>query len=162
VPGNLDGWLEQVMRLLDVPAGVTLVRESEPDLPPVSFDGEKLQSVIVNLVQNSFHAVLKRHAEQTLQGGSYRPHVAISVRKAANGGVRIEVRNNGAGMNEETLKHAFEPLFTTKARGTGLGLAIVRKVVEEHGSEVVLESRENAGTAISFVLTARGPSGQVQ
>ncbi|MCA1959529.1 MAG: ATP-binding protein, partial [Desulfomonile sp.] len=154
VLGNLDLWLEQVMRLIDVPKGVNLVRESDPGLPPVRYDGEKLQSVIINLVQNSFHAVLKR-AAQSPEDGSYSPEVVISMRKTPENGVCIAVADNGVGMDRETLAHACEPLFTTKARGTGLGLAIVHKVVGEHGSEVVIDSQESSGTTVSFELTAR-------
>jgi len=158
VPGNLDVWLEQVIKLLDVPKGVHLVRDSESGLPPVLYDAEKLQSVIVNLVQNSFHAVLKRAAAHSAEDGSYSPKVVISMRRTPEDGVCITVDDNGIGMDQETLAHACEPLFTTKARGTGLGLAVVHKVVAEHGSEVVIDSQEHSGTAISFVLTARRPS----
>lgn len=68
-------------------------------------------------------------------------------------GVVIEVEDNGVGMDEQTLREAFDPLFTTRARGTGLGLAIVRKIVEEHGGSVSLESEPNLGTKVTAILT---------
>jgi len=67
-------------------------------------------------------------------------------------GVVIEVEDNGVGMDEQTLREAFDPLFTTRARGTGLGLAIVRKIVEEHGGSVSLESEPNLGTKVTAIL----------
>ncbi len=67
-------------------------------------------------------------------------------------GVCIEVEDNGIGMDEETVKHAFEPLFTTRARGTGLGLAIVQKIVEEHGGSVSISSEPERGTKATVVI----------
>ncbi len=62
------------------------------------------------------------------------------------------MEDNGIGMDEETGRQAFEPLFTTRARGTGLGLAIVKKVVEEHGGSVSLKSEPNRGTKVTVVV----------
>ena len=58
------------------------------------------------------------------------------------------------GMDDKTAGRAFEPLFTTSARGTGLGLAIVRKIVEEHGGHVSLDSTQNRGTKVTLVIPA--------
>jgi signal transduction histidine kinase len=82
---------------------------------------------------------------------SYEPIVKVTT-EPIDKGLRIEVSDNGIGMDEETVRHAFEPLYTTKARGTGLGLSIVRKVAEEHGAKVFLHSHLNVGTTISVVL----------
>ncbi len=67
-------------------------------------------------------------------------------------GVSIEVEDNGIGMDEETAGHAFEPLFTTRARGTGLGQAIVEKIVEEHSGTVSFNSESNRGTKVTVVI----------
>ena len=70
-------------------------------------------------------------------------------------GVCIEVMDNGTGMDEETAGQAFEPLFTTRARGTGLGLTIVKKIVEEHGGTVSIESEPDRGTKTVVMLPIR-------
>jgi signal transduction histidine kinase len=66
----------------------------------------------------------------------------------------IEVEDNGIGMDDKIARRAFEPLFTTSARGTGLGLAIVRKIVEEHGGHVSMDSTPNRGTKVTLVIPA--------
>ena len=71
----------------------------------------------------------------------------------AEDGVCIEVEDNGIGMDEETARHVFEPLFTTRARGMGLGLAIVKKIVEEHGGTVSLDSGSERGTKATIVIS---------
>ncbi len=78
--------------------------------------------------------------EETRKG--YRSEVRINTRKSRNGIV----------MDEEMSKKAFEPLFTTRARETGLGLSLVRKIVEELGGTVSLESALDQGTKVSVVL----------
>jgi signal transduction histidine kinase len=57
-------------------------------------------------------------------------------------------------MDDKTASRAFEPLFTSSASGTGLGLAIVRKIVEEHGGHVSLDSTPNRWTKVTLVIPA--------
>jgi signal transduction histidine kinase/ActR/RegA family two-component response regulator len=68
--------------------------------------------------------------------------------------VRIEVRDNGTGMDASTLERAFDPFFTTKepGRGTGLGLSLVFGAVREHRGSVSLESRVGQGTSCAILL----------
>ena len=73
------------------------------------------------------------------------------------------MEDTGEGMDARTRERAFDEFFTTKATGSGLGLAFVRRVVEAHGGEVSLTSREGRGTIVSLRLPAwgaRGPSAQ--
>ena len=81
--------------------------------------------------------------------------------------VRIEIADTGAGMDEETLRRCFEPLFTTKgpSKGTGLGLPAARRVVVESGGSIeVRRARSGAGTTFEILLpdvgevAAGGPS----
>ena len=52
----------------------------------------------------------------------------------------IEVEDNGAGINAETLQRIFEPFFTTKPNGQGLGLSVVSKIVDDHGGLIEVKS----------------------
>jgi signal transduction histidine kinase len=66
---------------------------------------------------------------------------------------RITVEGTGSGIPPEVQKRLFEPFFTTKSsRGTGLGLALVRKVVEEHGGRVTVDTEPGKGTAFHIHL----------
>lgn len=66
------------------------------------------------------------------------------------------VRDTGCGMSEETLRHALEPLFTTKKNGTGLGLAVTHQVVKRHHGEIFIESAVGKGTAFHVFLPLAG------
>jgi signal transduction histidine kinase len=68
--------------------------------------------------------------------------------------VRLRVRNDGAPLAPDVASRVFEPFFSTKARGSGLGLAVVRRLVEDQGGRVQLESHE---ASISFAVLLRCP-----
>ena len=153
IQGEINPWLEKVLDEITIPENVALVSECSPDLPLVRFDRDKMHRVVFNLVNNALQAVTARHDSLNEKQGPYQPKVKVSTSVADNG-IRIEVEDNGIGMNDKTAGRAFEPLFTTSARGTGLGLAIVRKIVEEHGGHVSLDSTPNRGTKVTLVIPA--------
>jgi signal transduction histidine kinase len=79
----------------------------------------------------------------------------ISTRLVGDSGkgyAEISIRDNGPGINPETLTELFEPYVTTKTKGTGLGLAIVKKLIEEHGGTVTAENLEGRGACIMVRL----------
>jgi signal transduction histidine kinase len=116
----------RVDRHLDVPV----------DLPEVRADAELLRQAVLNLCVNAIQAM-----QESGKGGN----VTVRARPDAGGAV-IEVIDDGPGMDPETVKHVFEPFYTTKASGTGLGLAIVRQAAEAHGGQVELESERGKGS----------------
>jgi two-component system NtrC family sensor kinase len=68
--------------------------------------------------------------------------------------IRIEISDNGVGINEEDISHIFEPFFSTKenASGIGLGLAIVHGIIQNHKGKVEVKSDRGKGTTISITL----------
>ena len=129
-----------------------------PDLATVMADPGQLEQVIVNLVVNSRDA---------LPGGG---RIEIETSNAAVGpaggpagselgpgrSVRLQVRDNGCGMDSETRARIFEPFFSTKPReeGTGLGLATVYGIVTQSGGAIAVESKVGRGTAVTIHLPA--------
>jgi signal transduction histidine kinase len=110
-------------------------------------DRRLLQRTLVNLVENALHA---------LNGGG-RIEVALS--RSMRGGVplvALRVRDDGVGIDPEVKTRVFEPYFSTRAAGTGLGLAIARKVVEDHGGAIHLESEPGKGTEVTIELPIEG------
>jgi len=126
------------------PGQVSIVRQLAPGLPPCSGDEDLLVNALENLVRNAFEAMSK--------GGT------LTVRTLRDGaGVAVEVEDTGEGMDARTRERAFDDFYTTKASGTGLGLAFVRRVVEAHGGQVSLTSREGHGTVVRMRLPAGVP-----
>ncbi len=115
-------------------ARVRLHLDLAQDLPPVRGSFSLLQQVLVNLIQNSLHA---------LQEKGYADSKDIWIRTGRkDGGRRVEVLvgDNGPGVGAEVAGKMFEYFFTTKpvGEGTGLGLAIAREIMEAHGGDIAL------------------------
>jgi signal transduction histidine kinase len=68
------------------------------------------------------------------------------------GKVTLVVADTGTGIEPAALSQVFDPFFTTKEAGTGLGLSIVRKIVDQHGGEVRIESDRGVGTEVTVTL----------
>jgi signal transduction histidine kinase len=71
--------------------------------------------------------------------------------------IRVGVRDQGSGIEEETRRRLFEPFFTTKetGKGTGLGLAVCADIAQEHGGWMEVESQEGQGSCFLLVLPQR-------
>lgn len=119
----------------------------------VNGDPHQLQQVFSNLILNARDAmpgggtlsisVVREPADARLP-------FALSARPDAF--AHFIVRDTGSGMSEETLRHIFEPLFTTKKNGTGLGLPVAHQVVQLHGGEMFVESLLGFGTTFHIFL----------
>lgn len=138
----VDATLLLVEKLI-VTGGVTLKRALAPDLPPIWGEANAIQQVVMNLLTNARDA--------TRAGDEISVETA---RDAADGAVRLIVRDTGAGIPPELLPKIFDPFFTTKAEGTGLGLSISYGIVRDHHGTVDVQSQPGEGT--TFVLTFRG------
>jgi signal transduction histidine kinase len=66
----------------------------------------------------------------------------------------IEVVDTGCGMTEEQARSVFEPFYSTKPAGLGLGMPYAKKVIEQHGGTIDINSRPGAGTSVRVTLPA--------
>jgi PAS domain S-box-containing protein len=112
----------------------------------VRADGTRFKQVLMNLMGNAI--------KFTQQGGT----IAL-ISRLEGDKVRVEVRDNGAGIPPEEQKRIFEAFYRLresgkKTEGTGLGLAITQRLVELHGGELSLESQLGEGSCFYFVLPA--------
>jgi len=149
--GELNSFLDEVLNGITFPQPVRVLREMVPDLPMVRFDREKLQRVVHNLITNAIQAVITKQDSQDHDEAIYHPEVKVTV-AIVEGGLGIEVADNGIGIGDESAERVFEPLFTTKARGSGLGLTIAKKIVDEHRGTISLDSEPGRGTRITVVI----------
>jgi signal transduction histidine kinase len=156
-----------------VPPGTELHLSLASDLAAVEADVSQIQQVVLNLVHN---------AGESLANQTGRIEVATSLQELTaeaiadlSGGddlepgsfVRIEVRDTGAGMDEDTLSKIFDPFFTTKFVGRGLGLASVLGIVKRHAGGVQVRSRPGLGSTFQIFLPvspgeARAPRSEAE
>jgi two-component system, cell cycle sensor histidine kinase and response regulator CckA len=150
----VESWLQSVIeegRSL-LPPSVSIEVSAAAEELYISADATQLQQVFTNLILNARDAMphggaitIELAREQS--GAKMRFALADPDRFA-----HITLRDTGCGMNEEMLRHAFEPLFTTKRNGTGLGLPVALQVVQRHGGELFVESEPGVGTTFHIFL----------
>lgn len=114
-------------------------------LPPVRLRPAQIEQVIINLVDNAIDAILEAGAH----GGRIAVSTALAKSELA---VIVIMRDSGPGLDAESARKAFEPLYTTKQHGIGLGLSIARSIIEDHGGRIWAEP--GAGGFFAFTLPA--------
>jgi PAS domain S-box-containing protein len=122
---------------------INLVLDIEPDLPPLICESQKIQQVLLNLIQNAADAVVAKDF-----GPVDFPRVEIGLRREGEMLV-VSVRDNGPGIPEEVRARVFDPFFTTKpvGQGTGLGLSVSYFIiVEEYGGVMRVETKRGEWT----------------
>ena len=136
--------------LLKFDPGIRVETRFPAELSKVKVDANQLELAVLNLAVNARDAITA--------GGSV---ISIAAREehavdglAAGRYVALSVSDTGCGMDEETLKHAQEPFFTTKGvgKGTGLGLSMVKGLAEQSGGMLLLKSRIGEGTIAEIWL----------
>ncbi|MGH1539825.1 MAG: ATP-binding protein [Arenicella sp.] len=119
-----------------------VVEKNYASLPKITCTPSKLNQLFLNVITNAAQAM-------KAEGGT------LSVSTARDGEhVIIDFRDEGSGMDEETMKKMFDPFFTTKAigEGTGLGMSISYKIVQDHGGDINVQSEVGKGTVLSVSL----------
>ncbi len=148
-PVNIKGVIEGVMmaQVEIAEAGGVRLAYSGPERPArVLGDRDHLQQVLLNLVDNSI-----KYSHPT--GGE----VVINVQEADQG-LWIRVIDDGIGISPEDLPFVFVTAYqvprtgSLRRAGSGLGLAITKKIVEQHGGKITIQSVPDHGTTVSFDL----------
>ncbi|HEY1376776.1 MAG TPA: PAS domain S-box protein [Gemmataceae bacterium] len=152
VRAELDGTLELIHYHLRK-RGVEVRRGSGGDVPPVHADRQQLRQVFLNLLTNASDAMPS--------GGTLTLRVEAVPPDDDGGaaGVAVEVADTGVGIRPENLAKVTEPFFTTKeeGKGTGLGLAICKRIVQEHGGSLTIDSSVGRGTTVRVALPVVSP-----
>lgn len=131
-------------------AGITLQLRLAEDLPTLLANSVQIEQVVLNLLRNSFDAMLASPGERS----------EVRIRTLASGGnVLIVVDDTGPGFSGDSAARLCEPFFTTKATGMGLGLSISRSIVEAHGGRLELDAAYRHGARIVLTIpTAERPA----
>ena len=142
-PTDLARLVEEVAaahRVAADAAGVTLTVQPAPDLPVLEVDPARIRQVIGNLAANALRF--------TPSGGSITVHLSRT-----DDGIGLSVRDTGAGMDAESVEHAFDRFYRSPdSSGTGLGLPIARNLVQAHGGRIELRSVPGEGTTVDVWL----------
>ncbi len=149
-PTDLNALVQDVVELMQSrarEAGVELLTHLDDTLPIVPVDPEGIHRALLNIVTNAIDAV----------EGSEAAKVVVSTSQEASW-ARLQVKDNGPGIPADKLNDLFRPFVSTKgSRGTGLGLAVSRKILREHGGDIVVRSEPGEGSLFTLRLPLRSP-----
>lgn len=114
-------------------------------LPLVTGQLQKLEQVLINIIDNSIQSIDDRKEGRLTVSSGYIKRI---------NSVLLEVEDNGRGISKDVLSRIFEPFFTTRRDigGTGLGLSVSYEIINKHNGKIGVISKEGAGTKFSIFL----------
>lgn len=127
---------------------IKIIREYDPDTPEAFCEANSIQQVFLNVLGNGAQAMNK---ETNIE---FNPQFIIRILPEDEEYVRVEIEDNGPGMDELTRSRAFEPFYTTKSvgEGTGLGLSVSFYIISENNGSITIESEKGKGTKFIILL----------
>lgn len=128
---------------------VSLHLHLSPTLPEVVADAVLIEQVIINLIRNASDALAGQPAD------GIQRRIDVSSEKVA-GFARIDVSDNGPGLDGRTVEALCAPFYSTKRDGMGMGLAICRSIVEAHHGVLDVGEAHGGGARFSFSLALEG------
>ena len=111
-------------------------------LPLVMMDSEKMEQAVINLLLNAVEAV------------DHKGRIDISVKQHGREkrSVRMEIADNGPGIDSEDLPYIFDPFYSKKTKGAGLGLANAKKIIEAHGGSIRILPVPAGGVLVDLTI----------
>ncbi len=155
---DLNHTIKDVLNLLRrlISENIVIETSLESDLRKVQADPVRLEQIIINLSVNARDAMPDGG---TLSIGTSNAPAEIAPKNRnddliSSSFVILTVKDNGSGMDKETLRHIFDPFFSTKrvGEGSGLGLSVVYGIVEQHGGWIDVKSQIGKGTSFNVYL----------
>ena len=144
-PQSVNEIIEGVLSLIRANAelhGVTIHLDLATDLPSIAADFGQMEQLFVNLCLNSLQAM-------DGNGGT----LIIRTRRVRDW-IEVKFEDTGTGIASEILGRLFDPFFTTRCNGIGLGLCSCKRIVEDHGGEILAENSMKNGAVFTIMLPA--------
>jgi len=123
---------------------VVLHKEITPEDLLLFADCSQIEQVLINLTQNSIHAV----EDETKKNIFLRAFIDD------NGKIIIEIEDSGKGIEEEALNNIFIPFFTTKKKGSGIGLSLSKQIMRRHKGNIQVKSTLGKGSVFKLIFNA--------
>jgi signal transduction histidine kinase len=126
---------------------IELQSQLAEDLPSIAGDRIQLQQVLLNLLRN---------ASDAMTDISDRPRqVLIRTEREGEDRVRVSVRDNGVGVDPESMNKLLHAFYSTKSDGMGIGLSVSSSIIERHHGRLWAEPNEGPGATFSFSIPRR-------
>ena len=145
---SVNKLIEDAVKLLETDVRVyefIIKLELDQNLPNVMADSVQIQQVILNLIRNAMDAAAK-------EADQYKEIVICSSFLAVENRIKISVKDNGCGIDQDTAEQLFNPFFTTKQTGLGIGMSICKSIVQTHGGSLWFLPNADKGTTFHFAL----------
>jgi len=148
----LNGALEMIQHQLKH-KNIMLHRAYNAAQDVVRGNPHQLQQAFLNLLLNAADAMDNNGCLEIVTQLVKAENTATALKETCSSPlIQVTIKDNGIGITSSNMKRLFEPFFTTKRHGTGLGLSITRRIVQEHGGCITVESIERKGTTFNVLL----------
>ncbi len=144
-PSDLNRVVDEVVVFVEPEArhhGVSIRTAYGGDLAAIPLDKKYVQQALLNLLLN---------ARQAIEGAGQQGEIFITTVRDGEQ-ARITITDTGPGIPAEVLPRIFDVYFSTKKGGTGLGLPTTKRIVEEHGGDLVVATEPGKGTSFTITL----------
>lgn len=147
---NIHRIIEHVSQLLmvDAPNTLKLEKDYDPSIPEIEADQDRLIQAVLNVMKNARNAV-EDHGTILIRTRAKRQFIIGHERHRLV--LKVQIIDDGPGIEEHMIDQIFYPMVTTRAEGTGLGLSISQTILNQHGGLIECES-EPGRTVFSIVL----------
>ncbi len=157
---ELKTLIEEMVPLLNVSISkkVVIKYDFAPDLPPIEADATQIRQIVMNLVVNASEAIGQKSGNISIHTGlmacdqAYFKQTFLDDELAEGPYAYFEVKDEGSGMDQETLNQIFDPFFSTKFHGRGLGLAALIGIVRSHQGAIKVDSEPGVGSTFKVLF----------
>lgn len=142
---SIDSLLDSCLEILEArlrEKELTVSKQYAGKLPPVQVDQEKMEQVMINILLNAIEVLPPRGQIEIITKRLEKKEPTF----------KVEINDDGPGINAEDLPFIFNPFFSNKQKGVGLGLFNVKKIIEAHGGGVRFLQRKPRGTRVCLSL----------
>lgn len=157
MPIDISSVVSESLKLIraTTPTNIKIRDNISPNCLPIFGNVTQINQVLINLCNNAVDALPISNGIVEVELFNTEVHNDSTMLPPGKY-VKLVIRDNGYGIDEQDLDRVFEPYFTTKdiGKGTGIGLAVVHGIIESHHGTIACESVKNSGTTFSIMLPA--------